>query len=86
MALTPGDIAQVINGAADDATVVRWTKPPLRAAAEAVHTVLTSQQLKDSLSTAIDTATAPFSFTFTAEEKRMIVKWVLKVRFDRGND
>jgi len=82
MALTPQDIDYVrVNFTKE--IPPRWLKPTINAAIEAVETVLTSASLQTALSNAIDAATDPIVLDGT--EKRKLVKWVLKSRFDRDN-
>lgn len=60
-----------------------WRRQAVNAAIQAIEDVFTSAQVQSALSNAIDNAITPA--TMTAAEKRLLVKWYLKNRFDRGN-
>jgi len=69
---------------ADGVTGINFTKPQVNAAIQAVEDVLTGAALQTALSNAMNTATSPL--VLTAAQKKLLVRWVLRSRFDRGND
>ena len=58
------------------------TKPPLSAAAQAIEDWFEAN--RPNLSTAIDTATAPFGITFTNAQKKQLVRQWLFEKFEVG--
>ena len=81
--LTSPQITELRKQAAADVPTVRWDKATINAAFQAIEDVFESGALQTAISNAINTATAPF--VFTAPEKRMLVKFWLHSRFERGN-
>jgi len=75
------DVRQALVGELKEAN---FTKPQVNAAIQAVEDVLTGGALQTALSNAMNTATSPL--VLTATQKKLLVRWVLRSRFDRGND
>jgi len=62
---------------------IPWTRAKLNAAIQAIEDVFESGALQTAISNAINTATSPA--VLTGAQKRALVKFWLRSRFDRGN-
>lgn len=82
--LTTNQIEVVRQSLSRELTSVPYTKPQINAAIQAVEDVLSSLALRTTISDAIDAATAPLVLTPT--QKRLLTRWVLSSRFERGNN
>lgn len=69
-------------GCAQD-MAVRYDKPTINAVMQAIEDTFGSLAVRNAISNAIDTASAPL--VFTGPEKRFLVKHWLSSRFRRGN-
>ena len=78
--LAAPDLTQLRQNVSGDIAGIAWTKAQLNAAMQAIEDVFVSAQVQNALSTAIDGA-----LTANAAQKRSLVKWYLRNRFDRGN-
>jgi len=79
------DVRQpLVRELTSDGSGVNFTKPQVNAAIQAVEDVLTGAALQTALSNAINSATSPL--VLTAAQKKLLVRWVLRSRFDRGNN
>ncbi len=80
--LTADQLSQLRILCASELVDVTWAKAVINAALQAIEDDFEGH--RSALSTSINTATAPFSFTFTANQKKALVKFWLLQKFNRG--
>ena len=81
--LTASELTELRQGYAREIAAITVTKAQINAAMQAVEDTFGGAPLQNALSDAIDTAIAPA--TMTNAQKRQLVKYWLRSRFDRGN-
>lgn len=81
--LDAATLTMLRQGVSSDIAGITWTKAQVNAAFQALEDTFSSAGVQNAFSSAIDTALSPA--TATNAQKRALIKFWLRNRFERGN-